>query len=214
MEYIGMNKFGAVVVAGVMVASGVAISAMASDREALPVLTESSAIEGEYQIDNTHSSVLFKVGYFGVTNFYGRFDEVSGVYDINMENPSSSKLEMTVPAESVNSNNEGRDRHLGGPDFFSSKEFPEMSFVAKSFEKVDDKTLKVTGDFTMRGKTQEETATLTWMGERDDPRGGLRSGWEATMTVNRSDYGVNYGVENGALGDETTIITAITGMRR
>ena len=51
-------------------------------------------------------------------------------------------------------------------------------------------------------------------GRNERSSGGHRSGWEAVLEINRSDYGVNYGVENGALGDKTTITVAITGMRQ
>lgn len=167
-----------------------------------------------FGVDATHSSVLFKVGYMGVTNFYGRFGQVAGEYAIDLENPSNSILNVAVKTESVDSNNADRDKHLRGADFFSAKEFPEIRFVGKSFEAVGDNTIKVTGDLTLRGVTQEETATLEWMGGREDPRGGYRSGFEAVLEIDRSDYGVSYGVENGALGDKTTITVALTGMRQ
>ncbi len=167
-----------------------------------------------FGVDATHSSVVFKVGYMGVTNFYGSFEQVAGEYAIDLENPSASMLDVAVKAESIDSNNDGRDKHLRGGDFFSAKEFPEIRFVGKSFEAAGESTIKVTGELTLRGVTQEETAVLEWIGGREDPRGGFRSGFEAVLEINRSDYGVSYGVENGALGDKTTITVAITGMRQ
>lgn len=166
-----------------------------------------------FAVDGTHSSVVFKVGYMGVANFYGMFEQVAGEYAIDLENPSASTLDVAVMTESVDSNNEGRDKHLRGADFFSAKEFPEIRFVGKTFEAAGENKIKVTGDLTLRGVTQEETATLEWLGGREDPRGGFRSGWEATLEIDRSEYGVSYGVDNGALGDTTTIVVAITGMR-
>ncbi len=167
-----------------------------------------------YAVDATHSSVVFKLGYMGVTNFYGSFEQMGGEYAIDLENPSSSVLDVVVMAESVDSNNDGRDKHLRGADFFSVKEFPEIRFVGKTFESAGENKVRITGDLTFHGVTREETTVLEWIGDRADPRGGHRSGWEAVLEINRSDYGVNYGVENGALGDKTTITVAITGMRQ
>ena len=167
-----------------------------------------------YGVDGMHSSVVFKVGYMGVTNFYGRFNKVSGEYSIDLDNPSASKLSVSVQADSVDSNSENRDKHLKGGDFFSAQEFPEISFVGKTFEAAGDNTLKITGDLTLKGVTKTETTVLEWMGDRADPRGGQRSGWEAKITINRSEYGVDYGVENGALGDEVELTVAITGMQK
>lgn len=167
-----------------------------------------------FGVDGMHSSVVFKVGYMGVANFYGRFNQVAGEYALDLDNPSASSLDIVVKTESVDSNSSDRDKHLRGADFFSAKEFPEIRFVGKSFEAAGENKIKVTGDLTLRGVTQEVSTVLEWFGGRDDPRGGFRSGWEATLEINRSEYGVNYGVQNGALSDTTTIIVAITGMRQ
>lgn len=167
-----------------------------------------------FGVDGMHSSVVFKVGYMGVANFYGRFNQVAGEYALDLDNPSASSLDIVVKTESVDSNSADRDKHLRGADFFSAKEFPEIRFVGQSFEAAGENKIKVTGDLTLRGVTKEVTTVLEWFGGRDDPRGGFRSGWEATLEIDRSDFGVNYGVQNGALGDTTTIIVAITGMRQ
>jgi len=167
-----------------------------------------------YAVDATHSSVVFKVGYMGVTNFYGSFEEVAGEYAIDLANPSASTLDIAVTTESVDSNNDGRDKHLRGADFFSAKEFPQIRFVGKTFEAAGENKIRVTGDLTLRGVTREETTVLEWIGDREDPRGGYRSGWEAVLEIDRSNYGVSYGVDNGALGDRTAITVAITGMRQ
>ncbi|MGP1272799.1 MAG: YceI family protein [Phycisphaerales bacterium] len=182
--------------------------------DATPQAQASTTRAGTFDVDAVHSSVVFKVGYMGVANFYGRFNEVEGTYSIDLENPSNSELDVTIPAESIDSNSEGRDRHLRGADFFSTKEFPTIRFVGNEFEAAGENTLRVTGDLTLRGVTQPVTVDLQWLGERPDPRGGVRSGFEAVFTIDRSDFGVSYGVDNGALGDATTVTVALTGMRQ
>ncbi|GAB5495114.1 MAG: YceI family protein [Phycisphaerales bacterium] len=212
LEIHEMGTKSAVVVAGVLAVVGLAVGFM-PQTDAAPAEVFTTANAETYAVDNGHSSVVFGVSYMGVTNFYGRFNKVSGEYSIDPENPSASSLDISVDAESVDSNNEGRDKHLRGADFFSAKEFPQIRFKATSFEAGDDGSMNVTGELTLRGKTQTETATLVWMGEMDDPRGMVRSGFEAELVIDRSDYGVNYGVESGALGDEVTLTIGITGTR-
>ena len=63
-------------------------------------------------------------------------------------------------AESVDSNNDGRDKHLRGADFFSVKEFPEIRFVGKTFESAGENKVRITGDLTFHGVTREETTVL------------------------------------------------------
>ncbi|MEM1071240.1 MAG: YceI family protein [Planctomycetota bacterium] len=195
------------------VAAGLtAVGGLSLDR---PVAAaESRVAAAEYVVDAAHSSVLFKVDYQNVVPFYGRFNQVQGTYTIDFENPSSSAIDVTIPTESIDSNNAGRDDHLRGPDFFSAREFPTISFVGTSFESVDEDTMNVEGNLTLRGVTKPVSVELNWGGEGNDFRGGTRSGFEAVMTFDRSDFGVNYGVDNGVLGDATTVTVALTGMQR
>lgn len=198
---------------GAAALGGVMVGFQGNPNAGDPALLATSRADA-FAVDATHSSVVFKVGYMGVTNFYGRFNQVAGEYAIDPANPSASVLNIAVKTESIDSNNQGRDKHLRGADFFSAKEFPEIRFVGTGFESAGENKIKVTGDLTLRGATRTETAVLEWIGGREDPRGGFRSGWEATLEIDRSNYGVNYGIENGALGDRTTIVVAITGMRQ
>lgn len=167
-----------------------------------------------YEVDGLHSSVVFRVGYMGVSNFYGRFNDVSGTYRLDFDNPSQSSIDISIDTASIDTANEGRDKHLRGPDFFSAKEFPTVTFTGTSFEGIDGDTIRVTGDMTVRGKTQEVTVDIDWVGDRPDPRGGYRSGIDTMLTINRSEFGVSYGVDVGVLGDKTDIMIGLTGMKQ
>jgi polyisoprenoid-binding protein YceI len=43
---------------------------------------------------------------------------------------------------------------------------------------------------------------------------GYRTGFEASVTIKRSDFGMKYGIDMGALGDEVKLILAIEGIRQ
>lgn len=166
-----------------------------------------------YNVDPVHSSVVFKVLHQGVAPFYGRFNEVSGTFLIDPENVSHSSINVTIPAASVDTHNKGRDEHLRKPDFFSAAEFPTITFKSTSFTKTGDKTYDVAGDLTMRGTTRPVTAKLTYGGTAKGMRGGEVSGFEATATIKRSEFGVSYMV-GPSLGDDVTIILALEGGRQ
>ncbi len=167
-----------------------------------------------YAVDGLHSSVVFRVGYMGVSNFYGRFNDVSGTYRLDFDNPSESAINIAIDTASIDTANGDRDKHLRGPDFFSAKEFPTITFTGTSFEGVDADTIRVTGDLTVRGVTEQVTVDIDWVGDRPDPRGGYRSGIDTVMTIDRSDFGVSYGVDVGVLGDSTDIMIGLTGMKQ
>jgi polyisoprenoid-binding protein YceI len=180
---------------------------------AAAIATPAPAVADAFEVDNVHSSVLFKVKHNNVSNFYGRFNEVSGTFNINKEDASKSSMDITVKAESVDSNNEGRDKHLNGPDFFSSKEFPSITFKGTKFEKAGDNQFTVTGDLTLRGVTKPVTAKVEHTGEGPGRRGGTVAGFEATVTIKRSDFGVSYMVGPG-LQDDVTLIVALQGAKK
>ena len=84
-----LAAFGAAVLGGSMV--GFNSNVNAGDA----AMFETSRADA-FGVDATHSSVLFKVGYMGVTNFYGRVGQVAGAYAIDLENPCNSILNVAV----------------------------------------------------------------------------------------------------------------------
>ena len=78
-----------------------------------------------FKIDPVHSSVIFSIKQLGVTDFYGRFNDVLGTVVFDKADPSKSSVEVSVPVESVDTNNEKRDQQLKSPDFFNAKQFPD-----------------------------------------------------------------------------------------
>ena len=163
-----------------------------------------------FKIDPVESSVVFSVAY-GVSNFYGRFNDVSGTVVLDKADPSKSSIELTVPVESVDTHNEKRDQHLKGPDFFNAKQFPVMTFKSKKVESSGD-TYKVTGDFTLHGVTKPLTLEIKKGGEGKGVEGEIRSGGETHFTIKRSDYGMNF--MQGPVGDEINIVVSLEGIKQ
>jgi polyisoprenoid-binding protein YceI len=179
-----------------------------------PSVGASTAAAGTFAVDGIHSSVIFQVGYQNVANFYGRFNEISGSYAIDPSNPTAGSIDIQITTDSIDTANEGRDKHLRGADFFAAKEFPIIRFVGKEFQPVDSDTVRVSGELTLRGVTKPVTVDIDWIGVGPDFRGGTRSGFETSLVINRSEFGVNYGIDNNVLGDQTEITIAITGMEQ
>jgi polyisoprenoid-binding protein YceI len=164
-----------------------------------------------FKIDPVHSSVVFSVMYLGVSNFYGRFNDVSGTVVLDKADPSKSSVELTIPVESVDTHNEKRDQVLRSPDFFNAKQFPVMTFKSKQVESSGD-TYKVTGDFTLHGVTKPLTLEIKKGGEGKGMEGEIRGGGETHFTIKRSDYGMNF--MQGQLGDEINIVVSLNGIKQ
>lgn len=174
------------------------------------VLLAGPALASEYAIDPVHSSVLFKVNHLGASNVYGMMPDISGTLSFDPENLGNCALSITVKPESLTTFNPRRDTHLKSVDFFNTKEFPVISFKSASWKKVADRTYELKGDFTLLGITKPITVQVLHVGVGKDQRGIELAGFEATFTIDRTDFAMNYGVaEKGGLGKDVTITVAV-----
>ena len=162
-----------------------------------------------FNIDSVHSTAIFRVQHLGAGNFYGRFNELEGTIDWDAEGGPS--FDVSINIESVDSGNEALDKHLKNADFFDAKQFPTMTFQSTSAKKTGD-NWKVMGEMNMHGVTKAVEVDMEFVGRADVGRGD-RVGFETTFTVKRSDFGMNWGVENGSLGDATKIIVSLEGIK-
>jgi len=159
-----------------------------------------------YAIDPAHTAALFSINHLGFSNTWGRFNDVSGSVAWDDADPGKSSVKIVIKTASVDTGTAKKDEHLRGADFFSVKEFPEMTFTSKKIEKKDGNVYAVTGDFSLHGVTKEITIPVTKVGSGKDPMGKEVVGFDATFMIKRSDFGVNYGIPN--VGDEVKIIFA------
>ncbi len=187
----------------------VALTAAALQPAASAASSTVAAEATKFKIDSGHSSVLFRVKHFGVSNFYGRFNKVSGEITWDAKTPEASSISIEIDAASVDSNDKGRDDHLRNTDFLSAKEFPTISFKSKSVKKKGAQ-LELTGDLTLHGVTKSVTTTVDLTGEGETPF-GYRAGFETTFDIKRSEYGVS-GVPGG-VGEDVRITVSIEGVK-
>ena len=176
---------------------------------ALLFITASSFAQTQtWKADKVHSKVGFSVSHLVVSEVEGKFSD----YDATLTTDAKGKLEKVeavIKTASINTDNADRDKHLKSDDFFAAEKYPELTFVSKSIKASGKNGYKITGDLTMRGVTKSVTLDTKFNGQIKDPWGNTKSGWVATTTVNRFDYGLqwNKAVEAGGLvvGKEVTI---------
>lgn len=204
------------IVASAIVA-GASIASLRTDAHASmlqsPAAQAAEAAPGPvtYGIDDVHSMALFRVQHLGAGQFWGMFNDIKGT--ASYEAGKSLALDVTIDTTSVDSGNAKLDEHLASPDFFDVKEFPTMTFKSVSSEMKSANLWHVTGDLTMRGTAKRVTVPVEVTGVRSGGMGS-RAGFEAVFNIKRSEYGVSYGVENGALGDDTRVIVALECVKK
>jgi polyisoprenoid-binding protein YceI len=153
--------------------------------------TTISSLTGTYTIDASHSQIGFTARHLMVTKVRGAFNEFSGGGIIDFENPTNSKVELTIQAASIDTRNADRDGHLKGNDFFDMENFPVITFVSTSAVKKGD-AYAVTGDLTIKGVTKPVTVEFDFTGTAVDPWGNTRVGFEGKTTIDRTEWGVNW----------------------
>lgn len=165
----------------------------------------------EYQYDQVHSSIGFKARHLDVSWIHGRFNEAEGKFVIDRQDPSKSTFELTIKADSVDTNNKARDEHLRQPDYFDTKQFPTIEFKSTSTKAVAG-GYEVTGDFKMHGQTRKVTLTLKG-GKEIEWRGKKIIAFSTEVSLKRSDYGFDKSAI-GPIGDEALIYIDCEGVHQ
>ena len=148
-------------------------------------------MSGTYAFDRAHSAIGFRVKHMGLVDIPGYFRDFTGTINYNAKDVSKSSVEFTAQATSVDTGVGKRDDHLRNPDFFEVEKFPTITFKSTKVEKKGN-ALMITGDFMMKGVTKQISFPFNITGFVDS-RGTMKMGVTAETSLNRRDYGVNYG---------------------
>ncbi|MFE4256909.1 YceI family protein [Streptomyces sp. NPDC056910] len=150
------------------------------------------ALTGQWTIDRPHSRIGFSVRHAMVTTVRGAFADYDSTLYFDGARPSQSRAEITIRVASVDTGVEQRDAHLIGTDFFDARRYPEMTFRSTSATHDGGETFRMTGDLTIRQVTRPVELQLDYLGSVVDPFGYERAGFDATTTIDRTQWGLVY----------------------
>ncbi len=166
-----------------------------------------------YNIDPTHTFVLFEAKHFGTSTVRGRFDKKEGSVTIDRA-AKSGKADITIDTASINSGVAPFDGHLKSKDFFNAAEVPTAKFVGDKFSFDGTKVTAVAGSLTMLGKTLPVTLTASNFNCYDSPM--LKRevcGGDFETTIARSQWGMGYGLNFG-LPDNIRLLIQIEAVKQ
>lgn len=178
--------------------------------------TAAHAEPAEYRIDPEHVTVAFLVGHAGYAKVLGQFLEVEGSYMFDEETGALSDIEVVVNTASVFSNHDDRDDHLRSGDFLNSRRNREMTFTAETGARTSERTFDVTGQLELLGVERPLTLQATWNKSADYPfgRSAYVMGVSARGAILRSEFGMNYALDGGLVGDEVEIVIEFEARRQ
>lgn len=177
-------------------------------------LVSTAAVAADYEIDPAHTTIGFKAKHV-VGKVPGRFTKFSGTFAYDPKNPKAWKAEATIDAASINTDVEGRDKHLKSDAFFDVEKCPTIVFKSTKVSDVKGDHFKLAGDLTMHCVTKPVTLDVEANGTGKDPWGNESASFSATTTVARKDWGISWNktLDGGGLlvGENIDLILEITG---
>jgi polyisoprenoid-binding protein YceI len=161
----------------------------------------------KYDIDASHSGIVFGWNHFGFSNPNARFDKIEGSVQLDKDDLGKSSVSVTLPVEGLDTGVAKLDEMLKSPDFFDAAKYPTITFKSTKVEKIGEHGLKVTGELTVHGVTKIVTldAKVNKIGIFEIP-GVMKApaaGFDATTVIKRSDFGVTKFVP--AVSDEIPV---------
>lgn len=173
------------------------------------------ADEARYAIDPEHAVVAFLVEHIGFARVLGSFTDVEGSFVFDEAEGRIGEIDVVVGTASVSSHHDERDEHLRSDDFLDTREFPEMRFTAAGAERIGEREFEIDGELSLLGSTQPLTLTATWNKSGDYPigRNTYVVGVSARGELRRSDFGMDYALDNGWVGDVVEIIIELEARR-
>lgn len=161
-----------------------------------------------FTLDPAHTTVAFLIDHVGFAKTLGTFNDVSGSFNYDTDTKQVSDINIVVKTASVDSANKARDKHVRNKDFLNVKKHPEMTFTASSATVDANGSATIDGNLQLLGQSQPLQLTVTLNKAEKYPFGhkSFTLGVSARGTVQRSAYGMNYGVANGLVGDTIDLI--------
>jgi polyisoprenoid-binding protein YceI len=182
-----------------------ALSGMVAAQGSAPANTDALAVAaGDYKVEPLHTRVQFTVSHMGFTDWYGDLTDARGTLRIDPRNIAAAALDVRIPTASVSTTNTTLDGELRGSQWLDAERFPEMRFVSTKVVRKGQRDAAIAGNLTFHGTTRPVVLKARFNGAGINPLDkSYTVGFNGTMTIRRSDFGLNTYVP--LIGDSTEL---------
>jgi polyisoprenoid-binding protein YceI len=153
------------------------------------LLTETRLVAGRWILDPAHSTIGFTARHL-MSKVRGTFNEFTGEITTTTD-PLETTISVMIKAASISTNNSQRDAHLRSADFFDPQVGGDITFSSTAVKASGDDYV-ITGDLTINGITRSVDLDAEFLGSDTNPYGKTVLGAEATTTIDRHDFNVNW----------------------
>jgi len=146
----------------------------------------------KWEIDPSHSKIVFKVKHLMISNVSGSFREFEGSVTTVNQDFSKSAICFSLNTASVDTAITDRDNHLKSADFFDVDHFPKITFEGDGMTDLGDDIYTLKGNLTIKGVTRPVTLNVEHGGVMADPWGNVKAGFTLTGQIKRKEWGLNW----------------------
>jgi polyisoprenoid-binding protein YceI len=156
--------------------------------------------------DKAHSRLSFEVIHLMVTDVNGDFKNFDVTINSAKDDFTDAQIDVTADVSSISTDNNKRDDDLKSDHFFDAAKYPTLNFKSTSFQKIDAKNYKLSGNLTMHGVTKPVVLDVTLNGVGTHPMTKKPvAGFKIKGTIKRSDFGIGTNTPTAVVSDEVQI---------
>jgi polyisoprenoid-binding protein YceI len=146
---------------------------------------------GSYGVEPYHTRVQFALDHMGLSEWFGDFSGVAGTLLLDAQAPANSKVDISIPVQSISTTNAKLDDELRSKDWLDAGTYPTIRFVSSSVVPTGNGHARILGTLTLHGVSHpvELQAQLHGAGTNVIDK-AYTVGFDATAHILRSDFGV------------------------
>lgn len=169
---------------------------------------------GVYKLEKSHASLIFRVNHLGFSNYTARFKRFDAELKFDPKKPADSQVTATIDPTSIETDYPDAKKLnfnsvLQSKQWLGVAQFPQIKFRSTKVELTGKNTAKIIGELSLHGITKKVVLNAVFNGGYAGhvmDKSGARIGFSATGSLNRSDFGISFGIpdkdSNLGVGDK------------
>jgi polyisoprenoid-binding protein YceI len=153
---------------------------------------DDASMKKTFQFDPTHTRIGFAARHMMVATVRGQFRSYSGTIEVEDDDPTTARADVTIDAASIDTGVADRDNHLRSADFLDVEHHPQLRFRSTRVEPLEEGRYRVQGELTIREVTRPVELTAEVEGPVTDPWGNERAGITLQGRISRSEFGLKW----------------------
>ncbi len=137
---------------------------------------------------------------FSTSGVSGIFKTFTGNISFDEQSLATSKFDITIDINSINTGNGMQNKHAKGADWFDAAKYPAIKFTSKKIDKTGT-GYTATGDLQVHGITKTVSLPFTFK------RNGNGGTFEGLFNINRNDFKI--GEAGGEVGEVIKVLVSV-----